>query len=203
MGALTRLTPAALLLFALTPARADEVERWRPFVEEASTRFGVPTSWIERVMRAESRGMTTLDGLPIRSSAGAMGLMQLMPATWAELRSRLSLGSNPDDPLDNILAGTFFLRLMYDRFGYPGLFGAYNAGPSAYAAYLAGRRRLPVETVAYLGSVTGAGEMAVRAPASVAPPPLFVVRRVQSEAQASPAASEPQASLFAVRKVTP
>ena len=43
-----------------------------------------------------------------------MGLVQLMPATWMDMRARLSLGSNPDDPRDNILAGTFFLRLMYD-----------------------------------------------------------------------------------------
>src|SRR3546814_11645082 len=114
-------------------------------IEEASTRFGIPTSWIERVMRAESRGYTTLNGRPIRSRAGAMGLMQLMPATWADMRARLALGMNPDDPRDNILAGTCFLRLMYDRFGYPGLFGAYNAGPGAYASYLAGKRRLPEE----------------------------------------------------------
>src|SRR5436305_11383922 len=111
MGALTRLVPTVLLL-AATPAKADEVERWRPMIEEASTRFGIPTSWIECVIRAESRGFTTLNGRPIRSRAGAMGLMQLMPATWADMRARLALGSNPDDPRDNILPGTFFLRLM-------------------------------------------------------------------------------------------
>src|SRR3546814_10336224 len=128
MGALTRLLPAILLL-AATPAKADEVERWRPMIEEASTRFGIPTSWIERVMRAESRGLTMLNGRPIRSRAGAMGLMQLLPATWAAMRARLGLGRNPADPRVNILAATFFLRLMYDRFGYPALFGAYHPGP--------------------------------------------------------------------------
>src|SRR3546814_19989516 len=80
------------------------------------------------------------------------------------MRTRLSLGSNPDDPRDNILAGTFFRRLMYDRFGYPGLFGAYNAGPGAYAAFLAGRRQLPGETVAYL--VTVGGPVKAGSPAS-------------------------------------
>src|SRR3546814_18191275 len=113
MGALTRLIPAALLLVA-TPARPDDVDRWRPLIQEASTRFGIPTSWIERVIRAESRGLTVLNGRPIRSRAGAMGLMQLMPATWKEMSTRLSLGSNPDDPRDNILAGTFFLRRVYE-----------------------------------------------------------------------------------------
>lgn len=202
MGALTRFLPAMLLL-AATPARADEVDRWRPIIEEASTRFGIPTSWIERVMRAESRGLTMLNGRPIRSRAGAMGLMQLMPATWAEMRARLALGTNPDDPRDNILAGTFFLRLMYDRFGYPGLFGAYNAGPGAYAAYLAGDRRLPGETVAYLGTVGGTAQPVSLATQPAAPPALFVVRRTVSEDRSSSTASEPQASLFAVRKVGP
>lgn len=202
MGALTRIIPALLLLTA-TPARADEVARWRPFVEEASIRFGVPTIWIERVIRAESRGLTTLNGRPIRSSAGAMGLMQLMPATWVEMRSRLSLGSDPDDPHDNILAGTLFLRLMYDRFGYPGLFGAYNAGPGTYAAYLAGRRRLPGETVAYLGAVGGTVETPEPGQTSAPPPSLFVVRREISGAPSPTEQAAAQPLLFAVRKVSP
>jgi len=105
-------------------------------------------------MHAESGGRTQLAGRPIRSSAGAIGLMQLMPATWAEMRARLGLGMNPDDPRDNILAGTFYLRLMYDRFGYPGLFAAYNAGPGRYAAHLAGSKPLPGETPAYVASVS-------------------------------------------------
>lgn len=202
MGALTRLLPAMLLL-AATAARADEVGRWRPLIEEASAKFGIPTSWIERVMRAESRGYTTLNGRPIRSRAGAMGLMQLMPKTWTDMRARLGLGTNPDDPRDNILAGTCFLRLMYDRFGYPGLFGAYNAGPGAYAAWLAGNRRLPGETVAYLVTVGGKSQPSSLASQAAVPPPLFVVRRIVSGDQTSPTVREPQPSLFAVRKVGP
>nr|WP_246448110.1 lytic transglycosylase domain-containing protein [Novosphingobium flavum] len=190
-------------MLAATPARAEEVYRWRPMIEEASTRFGIQASWIERVMQAESRGYTTLNGRPIRSRAGAMGLMQLMPATWMDMRMRLGLGTNPDDPRDNILAGTFFLRLMYDRFGYPGLFGAYNAGPAAYAAWLAGTRRLPGETVAYLDTVGSTSQPMSLTTQSAAPPPLFVVRRTVSEDRSSPTASEPQASLFAVRNVAP
>ena len=95
-------------------------------------------------MRVESGGRTTLEGRPIVSSAGAMGLMQLMPGTWRDMRAVLGLGPDPHDPHDNILAGTAYLRLMYDRFGYPGLFAAYNAGPARYAAYFAtGRRSRP------------------------------------------------------------
>jgi hypothetical protein len=145
---------------AASPVLAEEqsgVAQWRAEIAEASARFDVPTLWIERVMRAESRGRTQRSGGPITSPAGAMGLMQLMPGTWAELRSRLGLGSDPHAPRDNILAGTAYLREMYDRFGYPGMFAAYNAGPTRYAASLASGRALPAETRAYLAEVAGQG----------------------------------------------
>ncbi len=202
MGAVIRVLPAILLL-AATPARADGVARWRPMIEDASSRFGMPARWIERAMRAESGGYTMWKGRPIRSRAGAMGLMQLMPATWDEMRARLGLGTNPDDPRDNILAGTFYLRMMYDRFGYPGLFGAYNAGPGAYAAYLAGTRRLPGETVAYLGSVAGPIPFVSPADPALPPPALFVVRRTGISDPSLPVVREQPASLFAVRTVAP
>ena len=142
MGAL-RLLALALALVVSGPARAGSLVEWRPFVAEASLRFGVPIPWIEAVMRVESAGRTTLGGRPIVSPAGAIGLMQVMPATWRVMRERLRLGADPFDPHDNIIAGTGYLRLMYDRFGYPGLFAAYNAGPGRYAAYRSGRQALP------------------------------------------------------------
>jgi soluble lytic murein transglycosylase-like protein len=159
MGAL-KLAALALALAIAAPARADPVAQWRPHVAEASARFGIPEDWIERVMRAESGGRTTFRGKPVTSHAGAMGLMQLMPGTWKEMRARLRLGDDPHQPRDNILAGTFYLRLMYDRFGYPGMFAAYNAGPGRYAAYLSGRERLPGETIDYLEKVAGAPQTA-------------------------------------------
>lgn len=202
MDALKRLVTAALMLVA-APAHADEVARWTIYIDEATARFGIPTSWIERVMRAESNGLTMLNGRPIRSRAGAMGLMQLMPATWAAMRTRLALGSNPDDPRDNILAGTFYLRLMYDRFGYPGLFGAYNAGPGAYAEWLAGKRRLPGETIAYLGTVGGVQRPPQPVDVPGPRPSLFVVRRDNSSQAEAPDPVREQVSLFAVRKDVP
>lgn len=155
MGTL-RLAAFAFALVISTPAHADPVAEWRPHIAEASARFGVPVDWIERVMRAESGGRTTYRGAPVTSSAGAMGLMQLMPGTWQDMRSRLGLGTDPHQPRDNILAGTYYLRLMYERFGHPGMFAAYNAGPARYAAYLEGRGQLPRETVDYLRKVAGA-----------------------------------------------
>ena len=151
-----RLTSLLLLLATLLPARpaaAEPVDRWASDIAEASLRFAIPADWIQRVIRTESSGRTMAGRRPVVSRAGAMGLMQLMPATWRDMRSLLGLGADPFDPRDNILAGAAYLRLMYDRFGYPGLFAAYNAGPGRYSAYLSGRRPLPRETRAYVSSV--------------------------------------------------
>lgn len=153
MGPVKAFALAAALL-APAPVSAQSVADWRPYIAEASARFGVPMTWIEQVMRAESGGRTKLDGRPITSHAGAMGLMQLMPGTWTEMRNAYNLGNDPHDPRENIIAGTAYLRLMHDRFGYPGMFAAYNAGPGRYAEHLATRRALPGETRAYLAAVT-------------------------------------------------
>ncbi|MGQ2930461.1 MAG: lytic transglycosylase domain-containing protein [Sphingopyxis sp.] len=157
-------------------------------------RFGVPVPWIERVMVAESGGRTLWNGRPTVSHAGAMGLMQLMPSTWAEMRRRLGLGRDPHAPRDNILAGTLYLRLMYDRFGYPGLFGAYNAGPARYAAYLEGRRALPGETRDYLRKVAGSS---ARWPAREVSTSVVVAAKPRSPDSETPAV---QADIFFIRR---
>ena len=145
---------AVLVAFVVArPAAAEPVDRWSSHIVEASARFGVPADWIRRVMRAESGGRTMLGGRPVTSRAGAMGLMQLMPGTWREMRAAHRLGPDPHEPRDNILAGTAYLRALYDRFGYPGLFAAYNAGPGRYAEHLATGRHLPSETLAYVAVV--------------------------------------------------
>ena len=203
MAALRLWTLVAALCIA-APARADPVEQWRVHVEDASARFGIPADWIRRVMRAESGGRTTLGGRPIVSHAGAMGLMQLMPGTWAEMRRRLNLGHDPHAPRDNILAGTYYLRLMYERFGYPGLFAAYNAGPGRYAAVLGGRARLPSETRAYVGAIAGRdgarGLSARPGDAAMAAPKLFVAGDVAGAARHVGGEAEPRGAIFLIRR---
>ncbi len=188
------LLAAPVFLSGTDPLFAEEqggVGRWRREIAEASARFDVPAVWIERVIRAESRGRTVQDGRPITSPAGAMGLMQLMPGTWADLRSRLGLGSDPHAPRDNILAGTAYLREMYDRFGYPGVFAAYNAGPTRYVASLASGRALPAETRAYFAEVTGEGSEPGAAFRYQAPPQTIFV--ALGPALASPETPDHQA----------
>jgi hypothetical protein len=79
--------------------------------------------------------------------------MQVMPATYEELRARYQLGDEPYEPRDNILAGTAYIREMYDRFGAPGFLAAYNAGPDRVDNYLARRAALPEETVNYVAAI--------------------------------------------------
>nr|WP_235219021.1 lytic transglycosylase domain-containing protein [Sphingobium sp. C100] len=139
---------------AREPASAP-VDRWSEYIAEASRRFGVPETWIRAVMWAESRGRPHDGaGRPTVSSAGARGLMQVMPDTYRELARQYGLGPNPDNPRDNIHAGTAYLRAMHDRFGSPGFLAAYNAGPARYADHMMTGRPLPRETRAYLASVS-------------------------------------------------
>jgi D-alanyl-D-alanine carboxypeptidase len=121
---------------------------WGPYIHEASGRFGVPENWIRNVMRQESGGQED-----VISWAGAMGLMQVMPDTYDGLRVRYNLGDDPFNPHNNILAGTAYLREMYDRFGSPGFLAAYNAGPNRLDQYLSNGAPLPTETVNYVASI--------------------------------------------------
>ena len=132
------------------PSVPAVVAQWQPIIAQASKRFGVPQSWIERVMAVESGGRSIKDGRPIRSPAGAIGLMQLMPATYAEMQRRYGLGREPADSEDNILAGTAYLRVLYQAYGYPYLFAAYQAGPGRFDDFLLRYRPLPAVTIGYL-----------------------------------------------------
>jgi soluble lytic murein transglycosylase-like protein len=118
------------------------------FVTEASKRFALPEHWIRAVMHVESGAKQRA-----RSERGAMGLMQIMPKTWTELRARYGLGADPYDPRDNILAGAAYIRELYDRYGAPGFLAAYNAGPGRYERHLATGRPLPDETQAYVATL--------------------------------------------------
>ncbi|MEP4165421.1 lytic transglycosylase domain-containing protein [Maricaulis sp.] len=117
-------------------------------IVEAAQRFDIPARWIDAVIAVESDG----DAAAI-SVKGARGLLQIMPATWRDLRARYGLGHDPFDPRENVFAGTAYLRELYDRFGVPGAFAAYNAGPDRYRDHRDTGRPLPRETRRYLAAL--------------------------------------------------
>ena len=166
-------------LSAIPRASDLSIDPFAAFFTEASKRFGVPEQWIRAVMHVESRG-----NFRARSQKGAMGLMQIMPKTWAELRARYGLGANPFDPHDNIAAGTAYIRELQDRYGTPGFLAAYNAGPGRYERHLATGRPLPDETQVYVatlapmikGQQTGGKYVAVVKSLTWVGSPLFAVR---------------------------
>jgi hypothetical protein len=172
-------------------AAADPIST---MVAEASQRFGIPASWIRAVMQVESFG-----DVRALSPKGAMGLMQIMPESWATLRSRYGLGADPYDAHDNILAGAAYLRELLDRYGSPGFLAAYNAGPARYEDHLATGRALPAETQAYVATLAPViGGEAIDAATAVdslvrswTEAPLFVVSN-ESTAAKPPASYDPR-----------
>ncbi|MDR3473548.1 MAG: lytic transglycosylase domain-containing protein [Devosia sp.] len=173
------------------------------FIAEASQRFGIPTAWISAVIRQESRR----DPRAV-SSAGAMGLMQIRPATWTELRNRYHLGSDPFDTHDNIIAGTAYLSELLRQFGSPAFLAAYNMGPARYASYVEGGLALPAETQHYLaelapvvadGHILAGGEIASPAAVPWTGSPLFVALSSNiGPAQKSPPNDDPAIAQNAV-----
>ena len=94
--------------------------------DAAADKYGLPRKLVRSVMAAES-GFA----LQAVSPKGAIGLMQLMPAT------AMTLGANPHDPIQNVDAGARYLRdllLKYDGYLWHAL-AAYNAGPAAVDRY--------------------------------------------------------------------
>jgi cell division protein FtsN len=126
---------------------------WGPYVSEAAQRFDVPQQWIRAVMAVESGGEEYQGDHLITSPVGAMGLMQVMPETYDDLRSQYNLSDDAYDPHNNILAGAAYMREMYDIYGSPGFLAAYNAGPHRLDDYLANERSLPDETRRYVAMI--------------------------------------------------
>lgn len=146
------------LSFESRPAAAQNpiycgTRQWRSFIDEAAARTTLPSVWLHSVIAAESAGCEFTDGRPTTSAMGAMGLMQLMPATWERFRTQLDLGPNAYDPHDNILAGAAYLQELLARYGWPAAAAAYHAGPARFDEHLRSGRALPGATVEYLARI--------------------------------------------------
>ncbi len=161
---------------------------WGPYIEAASRRFDVPDAWIRAVMHQESGGHEFIDGQFVTSVPGAMGLMQLMPPTYDDMRGQYGLGADAYEPRDNIMAGTAYIRQMYDVYGSPGFLAAYNTGPGRLDDFLTRNRPLPHETRQYV-SIIGP-QIAGIYPNSRSQTDLMVMQRSGTEVAAVQDASE-------------
>jgi soluble lytic murein transglycosylase-like protein len=101
---------------------------WRPFFRRSASHHGLPVSWLAAIAAVETgpwsaspEGQAT-----IRSPVGAIGIMQIMPATAT------MLGFRPDEMLDpqlNIEAGAMLIAQLAERSdGLPAITGRYNSG---------------------------------------------------------------------------
>jgi len=137
------------------------VSRFARLIDEASFRHGVDANLIAIVVLVESGGdpMAT-------SPAGAMGLMQIMPATGRDIAARRGITTHADvrlfDPAYNIDLGAWYLARQIERFwtGHPDstvdrAAAAYNGGPRRLAEHLDQGAPLPLETRQYQGWVGG------------------------------------------------
>lgn len=95
-------------------------------LSSASSTYGVPLSLLTATAKAESAFNPAAT-----SSAGAQGLMQIMPANFATLGV-----SNPFDPQQSANAGAKYLSQLYAQYGdWETALIAYNEGPGALAAH--------------------------------------------------------------------
>jgi soluble lytic murein transglycosylase-like protein len=121
-------------------------EAYEDIIQEAAAQYDLSPALIRSVIQTES----AFDASAV-SRAGAVGLMQLMPAVAANLGVQNLL-----DPRENIMGGAQLLRELHDRYrgNLPLMLASYNAGAAAVARF--GRRIPPFpETQAYVKRVTG------------------------------------------------
>jgi Transglycosylase SLT domain/SPOR domain len=122
-----------------------------PLIQSAAAQNELPVEFFARLIWQESRLRPDAIGPVTRSGKRAQGIAQFMPATAAE---RFLLDAF--DPAQALPKSAEFLRELRAQFGNLGLAAAaYNAGPQRVQDWLAGKRTLPSETLAYVRSVTG------------------------------------------------
>ena len=131
-----RIFVALVVLFAFVlfifPCWSHPILYWDE-VSAASTEFGVPAYFIYAVIKTESGFRRNAV-----SPKGAVGLMQILPSTYEEIKQELAIeGNDLTEPRDNIRAGTYYLAKLYRKFGnWDIALAAYNAGIGAVSKWL-------------------------------------------------------------------
>lgn len=129
----------------LTQDASDNERRYRPLIESAEAKHGLPAGLLSRLLYQESRYRTDIITGATRSRVGALGIAQFMPATAAEM------GIDPLDPAQAIDGAAKYLRRLHDNFKDWSLaLAAYNFGWGNVER----GRAWPAETIAYVSEIS-------------------------------------------------
>jgi Transglycosylase SLT domain len=175
-----------LCALRITGSYACDVRQWDGEILQAADRFHIDRRLITAVIQVESNACERIEGKRTSSEAGAMGLMQVMPSTWNAYRERLRLGTDPYNPLDNLLAGSAYLHDLTQRLGMLDGLAAYFAGPSSVMAANSKDTLASPATLRYVRDVLAIvvgnmGQMGSRRRGIVdATTGLFAIERAQS-----------------------
>ena len=125
--------------------------QYKPYIDSATARYGLPSGLLDKLLYQESRYRPDIINGSTKSSVGAIGIAQFMPATAAQF------GIDPTNPYASIDAAAKYLSQLYGQFqDWDLAVAAYNWGPGNVAKYNEGNATPPAETVAYVSAITGA-----------------------------------------------
>lgn len=131
---------------------SSNAQKWATALSNAEQTYGLPTGLLSRIAYQESRFIQSFIDGTRASSAGALGMMQLMPQFFSTVQRPVPFSDQ--DTLDQISQAAELLASLYTHFGdWTATVAAYNAGEGTINHVLAGTANLPSETANYIANI--------------------------------------------------
>lgn len=128
-------------------------QKWSAALSQAENQYGLPSGLLSRIAYQESRFIQAVIDGTRASSAGALGMMQLMPQYFNTVQRPTPFSDA--DTLDQINQAAQLLASLYAHFGdWTAAVAAYNAGQGTIDHVLAGTANLPGQTADYIAQVS-------------------------------------------------
>ena len=132
---------------------SDNAQKWAPTLAAAESQYGIPAGLLARIAYQESRFRSEIIDGTMASSAGALGMMQLMPQYFASVQRPVPF--TDQDTADQIDEAAQLLASQYNHFGtWTDAVAAYNAGRGTINQVLTGTKALPDQTAQYIRQVS-------------------------------------------------
>lgn len=129
-------------------------QKWAQALSSAESQNGLPAGLLSRIAYQESRFIQAVIDGTRASSAGALGMMQLMPQYFSTVQRPVPFSDQ--DTLDQINQAAELLASLYSHFGdWTSAVAAYNAGQGTIDHVLAGTANLPGQTADYIAQISG------------------------------------------------